>query len=98
MGGRSVRSAQLLQIVTRSKRFAPLLPVMVLMAEEASILSSSHFGRLTVVALLASFDTRNQNVCRFLARKCSSVARLAVNTDVSVVAENGVGPPHGFNV
>ena len=98
MGGRSVRASQLLEIVTRSKRCASLLPVMVLMAEEASILGLSHFGRLAVMALLTSLDTRNKNICRLLTRECSSVARLAVNTYVSVVAENGVGQPHCLNV
>lgn len=98
MGRRSVRAPQLLEIVTWRKGFASLLPVMVLMAEEASILSLAHFGRLAVMAFLTSPDTRDQNICCFLARECSSVARLAVNTDVGVVAENGIGQPHGLNV
>ena len=50
------------------------------------------------MALLASLDTGNQNVRRLLTGKCASVAGLAVDADVSVMTEDGVGQPDGFDV
>ena len=97
MGRRTAGTAQLFQVVSRSERFRSLLPVMVLVAEEASILSLSHFGRLAVVALLASLDTGEQNVCRFLTGERVSVAGFAVYADVSVVTEDGVWQPDGLD-
>lgn len=94
----SCRAPQFLQVVHWSEWFSPLLPVVVLVAEEASVLGGTHFRRLSVMTLLTSVDAGYQDVCCFLTGDCPSVARLAVDADVSVVAEDRIGQPDRFDV
>lgn len=81
----------------RYKWLTTLLPVMVLMAEEAAILCFSDFGGLPVMTFLAGLNARNQDVCGLFAGDRLCVARLAVNADVRVVAEYGIRQPHRFD-
>ena len=93
-----VGTSQLLQIVRWSEWSSGLLPIVVLVAEKASILSLATLGGLAIVALLASFNTRDQDVCCLLAGERASVAGLALDAHVGIVTEHGVGQPHRFDV
>ena len=54
-----VGSAKLLKALRRRKRLTALFPIVVLMAEEASILGLTHLCRFAVVAFLARLDAGN---------------------------------------
>ena len=98
MGSRPVCPPQLLEATSWSEGFIPLFPVMVLMAKEASVLSLATLGRLAIVAFLAGLDTRDQDVCCFLAGQRASVTRLAIDAHVSIVTEYRIGQPHRSDV
>lgn len=97
-GSRSIRSAKLIDIVRRNERITTLLPIVILVAEEAAVFRVSQFGRLPVMTLLARADAGNQDVRGLHAADCFGVARLAIDADMRVVAEDGVRQPYGFDV
>src|SRR5579864_2108617 len=93
-----VCAAQLLDAVRGNQRCVALLPVVVLVAQEAAILRLPDSGRLPVVALLAGLDARDQHIGRFLAAGGLGVARLAFDAGVRVVAEDRVRQPDRLDV
>jgi len=84
------------QLIDRELPFhARLLrfPVVVLVAEEASILGLADLRGLTAMARTARFDARDKNIRRFLARPRLVVAGIARDSLVGVVIERRIRQP-----
>lgn len=83
-----VCATQLLDRVTRLEGLRALVPVVVLVAQEAAVLRLAEAGGLSVVTALAGLDAGDQDVCSFLAAGRFGVARAALDAHVCVMAED----------